>query len=56
MSDFWDNAPILGGLALFAFLLYGFGYIGLVDIKQSQVRYEQCIAAGMQWVEGNCVK
>lgn len=56
MIDFWDNAPFLGIVALLSFSIYGLGHIVLVDMHQYQVRYEQCIAAGMQWVEGNCVK
>lgn len=56
MSDFWDNfVPMILGIC-FVSILYGLGHIALVDIKQSQVRYEQCVAAGLQWVEGNCVK
>jgi hypothetical protein len=26
------------------------------DMEKSQLRYEQCIAADKQWVQGSCVK
>jgi hypothetical protein len=46
MSDFWDNLLPLAGIALVGFLI----------LEKGQLRYEQCIAADKQWVEGNCVR
>ena len=56
MSDFWGVVPGLSVLALAAFFCYISGHILVVDMRQYQARYEHCTAAGMQWVEGNCVK
>jgi len=56
MRDFWDNIPYLTLFAFAGFFLYTFGQAMQADIEQSQVRYEQCIAAGKQWIEGSCVK
>ena len=56
MRDFWDNSPFLAGIALGAFLFYGLGHLASKKMDHSQVRYEQCIAAGKQWIEGSCVK
>ncbi len=56
MRYFWDNIVPLAGIALAAFFLYGLGQLIFDDMEQRQVRYEQCIAAGKQWVEGSCVK
>lgn len=56
MSDFWDNfVPLLLAICS-VFFLYGLGHLMLVGEEARQARYEQCIAASMQWVEGNCVK
>lgn len=56
MRDFWDAAPFLALIFCSTILLYGLGVLIREDIKQSQARYEQCIAAGMQWANGSCVK
>lgn len=56
MSDFWDNLVPLAGIACFAFFIYGLGQVIFSDMEKSQLRYEQCIAADKQWVEGSCVR
>ncbi len=56
MSDFWDNLVPLAGISCLAFLIYGLGQIISDDMEKAQVRYEQCIDAGNQWVEESCVK
>lgn len=56
MRDFWDNAPLLAIIALGAFLTHGIGQLIFAEMDKSQVRYEQCIAADKQWVQGSCVK
>lgn len=56
MIDLWDNIVPLAVIALAAFLTWGLGHLILVEIKQDQTRYEQCIAADKQWVKGSCVK
>jgi hypothetical protein len=56
MNDFWDNLVPLAGIALVGFLIFGLGLIIMNDMEKSQLRYEQCIAADKQWVQGSCVK
>lgn len=45
-------ALILAGLLLLA----GIGYMIRKDTEVEQIRYEQCVAAGMQWHKGDCLK
>jgi hypothetical protein len=56
MTDFWDNIVPLAGIACLAFFIYGLGQVIFDETEKSQVRYEQCIAADKQWVQGSCVK
>jgi hypothetical protein len=56
MRDFWDNIVPLAGIACLAFFIYGIWQVMSADLKQNQLRYEQCIAADKQWVQGSCVK
>ena len=56
MKDFWDNAVPLAITAVAGLFFYGMGQIIFADMEKSQARYEQCLAADMQWVDGNCVK
>lgn len=56
MRDFWYISPFLAGIALAGFFLYGIGQIIFADMEVYKVRYEQCITAGKQWIEGSCVK
>ena len=56
MRDFWDNIVPLAGIACLAFFIYGLGQLIFAENEKSQSRYEQCIAADKQWVQGSCVK
>jgi hypothetical protein len=56
MSDFWFNVVPLSLVALGAFLIVGIGQLIMNDMERDQVRYEQCIAADKQWINGSCVK
>ena len=56
MRDFWDNAVPLAITAVAGLFIYGLGHLILTDLERGQVRYEQCIAADKQWVQGSCVK
>jgi len=39
-----------------ALVFFGMGKLIFADLERGQVRYEQCIAADKQWVQGSCVK
>ena len=56
MRDFWGNIVPLAGIACLAFFIYGIWQVMSADLKQNQLRYEQCIAADKQWVQGSCVR
>lgn len=56
MSDFWDTIVPMAIVALIAFIFYGVGQVIFSDMKNTQERFEQCIAADKQWVSGACVK
>lgn len=50
------------GVAMFVILLVvclgifgGLGYAIVTDTNNEQTRYAQCIDAGKEWVEGNCL-
>lgn len=51
-----DNLVILAFISLVAFFIGGAGVLIYSDTTTETVRYEQCIAADKQWVEGSCVK
>ena len=50
-----NDAPEMGFLALCAFVAWGFGYLLISDMEHTSIFTEQCIAAGKQVVEGNCI-
>ena len=56
MRDFWYNAVTL--IVPFALALLVFWVLWLImpDAEKGQLRYEQCIAADKQWIEGNCLR
>jgi hypothetical protein len=56
MQDFWYNVVPLAAITLVGFLIYGLGQVIFDENEKSQIRYEHCIAADKQWIEGNCVK
>ena len=49
------DAPVMGFLALCALVVWGIGYLIMIDMEYSSRLKEQCIAAGKQIVEGNCI-
>ena len=49
------DAPVMGFLALSAFFMFGVGYLIVIDMENSALLKEQCIAAGKQIIEGNCI-
>ena len=51
-----DDAPVMGFMALVAFVMLGIGYLISIEMEHSSLLKEQCIAAGKQVVEGNCIK
>jgi hypothetical protein len=56
MRDFWYNASYLTVAALAGFFVWSLFDLMRIAAEQEQVRYEQCIAADKQWIEGSCVK
>ena len=56
MRDFLDSLWPLAIVSLIAFIFYGVGQVIFSDMKNTQERFEQCIAADKQWVSGACVK
>lgn len=56
MSDFFDNLVPLAFIGLLAFFFSGIGWLIYVDAEGKNLRYEQCIAADKQWVNGSCVR
>ena len=49
------DAPVMGVLALCAFFMFGVGHLIVIDMENSALLKEQCIAAGKQIIEGNCI-
>ena len=56
MSEFWYNVVPLAVVGCIVFFMFGMGQLMFNDMEEQRVRFEKCIAADMQWVEGNCVK
>ena len=56
MKAISDNIVELSLIALFAFFIWGIGYIIVREMKQTNMSYEACIAADKQWIKGNCVR
>ena len=50
-----SDVPTMGFLALCAFVVWGIGYLIMIDMEYSSQLKEQCIAMGKQIVEGNCI-
>lgn len=49
------DVPIMAGIALVAFIFWGSGHLALTEMEHTLQLKEQCIAAGKQVVEGNCI-
>lgn len=56
MKDIGENIVVLSFIALVGFFLFGMGWLINSAETQAQARYNECIAAGMQYIEGSCVK
>ena len=59
MSEFWYNVvplAVVGCIVFFMFFMFGMGQLMSNQMEKDKVRFEQCLAADMQWVEGSCVK
>jgi hypothetical protein len=56
LDNLIDQLPIILLAAVSVFFMWGLGYLILADMKDSAVFKEQCVAAGNQYVKGNCVK
>ena len=46
----------LSMIALCAFVVWGFGYLAMSEMNNAAVLKSECIAAGKQVIEGNCVE
>jgi len=49
------DVPMMAFLALLFFCAWGIGYLIAIDMENSTQLKEQCIAAGKQIVQGNCI-
>lgn len=56
MKAIGDNIVELSLIALVAFFIWGIGYLIVQEIKQTEIKYEACIAADKQWIKGSCVR
>lgn len=51
-----DNILELSVVALAFFFIWGVGLLILTTEEQTQIKYERCIEAEMQWIGGDCVR
>ena len=49
------DVPVMAFLALLFFCAWGIGYLIAIDMEYAAGLKEQCIAAGKQIVQGNCI-
>ena len=56
MSDFWYNIVPLAVVGCIVFFMFGMGQLMFNQMETDKVRFEQCLAADKQWVQGSCVK
>ena len=56
MNDFWGSVPFLGVFLVAVFAIHAVWQIQSSLTETDKVRFEQCIAADKQWVQGSCVK
>jgi hypothetical protein len=56
LDNLIDQLPIILLAAVSVFFLWGIGYLILADMEYSRVFKEQCVAAGNQYVNGDCMK
>lgn len=50
-----DDVVVIGFFALLVFTFWGLGYLFIADMEYESRLNEQCIAAGKQVVDGNCI-
>lgn len=56
MRAIGNNIVELSMIALATFVVWGIGYLLIIDQEDMNKRYELCISAGKQYVEGSCVE
>ena len=56
LKDIGDNIVELALIFMVCFFLFGLGWLINSDENRKLVKYDQCIAAGMQYVSGDCMK
>ena len=56
MKAIGENIVVLSFIALVGFFLFGMGWLINSGETLVQAKYNECIAAGMQYVRGSCVR
>jgi hypothetical protein len=56
MREFWGSVPFLGVFLVAVFAIHAVWQMQISLTETDKVRFEQCIAADKQWVQGSCVK
>jgi hypothetical protein len=56
MKAIGDNIVVLSFIALACFFLFGIGWLINSGENHAQAKYNECIAAGMQYIRGSCVR
>lgn len=56
LDNIIDQLPWILLAAVSVFFMWGLGYLILADSEDNRLFREQCVAAGNQYVSGNCVK
>lgn len=51
-----DEIIGLAVIAVFAFIVGGLGFLLWSDMSRTERAYNTCIAAGMEWADGDCTK
>jgi hypothetical protein len=46
----------LSVVLLVAFIAWGLAYLIIFDTKNYKERYNTCISADMQWINGTCIR
>ncbi len=46
----------IAAMTLITSVVFGLGYLISKDNELTQLRFEQCMAAGMQWNDDDCLK
>ena len=46
----------LSVVLLIAFIAWGLAYLIIFDTKNYKERYNTCISADMQWINGTCIR